>query len=34
MAYYTRDTGRRRWLRWLLAAIAGLIVLAAAGPFI
>ena len=27
-------TRPRHWLRWLLAAIAGLIVLAAAGPFI
>jgi polyisoprenoid-binding protein YceI len=34
MAYYTRDTGRRRWLRWLLAAIVVLVVLAVAGPFI
>jgi polyisoprenoid-binding protein YceI len=34
MAYYTRDTGRRRWLRWLLLAIAVLVVLAVAGPFI
>jgi polyisoprenoid-binding protein YceI len=34
MAYYTRDTGRRRWLRWLIAAIVVLVVLAVAGPFI
>jgi hypothetical protein len=29
-----RLTRPRHWLRWLLAAIAGLVVLAAAGPFI
>ena len=34
MAYYTRDTGRRRWLRWLLAGIVVLVILAVAGPFI
>lgn len=34
MAYDTRDTGRRRWLRWLLLAIAVLVVLGVAGPFI
>jgi polyisoprenoid-binding protein YceI len=34
MAYYKRDTGRRHWLRWLLLAIAVLVVLAVAGPFI
>jgi len=34
MAYYTRDTGRRRWLKRLLLAILVLVVLAVAGPFI
>ena len=34
MAYNTRDTGRRRWLKWLLLAIAVLVVLAVAGPFV
>jgi len=34
MAYYTRDTGPRRWLRWLLVAIVVLVALAVAGPFI
>jgi len=27
-------TRPRHWLRWLLAAVAGLVVLAAAGPFV
>jgi polyisoprenoid-binding protein YceI len=34
MGRYTRDTGRRHWLRWLLVAIGVLVVLAVAGPFI
>jgi polyisoprenoid-binding protein YceI len=34
MSRYTRNTGRRHWLRWLLVAIGVLVVLAVAGPFI
>jgi polyisoprenoid-binding protein YceI len=34
MGRYTRDTGRRHWLRWLLVAIGVLVVLGVAGPFI
>jgi polyisoprenoid-binding protein YceI len=34
MGRYTRDAGRRHWLRWLLVAIGVLVVLAVAGPFI
>ena len=34
MAYETRNKGLRRWLKWLLVAIAVLVVLAVAGPFI
>jgi polyisoprenoid-binding protein YceI len=34
MGRYTRDTGRRHWLRWLLVAIGVVVVLAVAGPFI
>jgi polyisoprenoid-binding protein YceI len=34
MSRYTRDTGRRHWLRWLLVAIGVVVVLAVAGPFI
>jgi polyisoprenoid-binding protein YceI len=34
MGWYTRDTGRRHWLRWLLVAIGIIVVLAVAGPFI